>query len=354
MRGARIGAAALSLCLLLASARAQDAETHLYVVTSPFGARITLDGALLDRPSPLLLRGLPPGAHRLHVEKPGFYPADLEFSLPGETLVRVELLPRTALVYVEGPEPEGAVDPGVARRVSAPSSLLGVGSKGSSLGPLFPAQGLLDGVNFALPLFLGLTGVLTLREIYSPRDSSLIISPELAASALIGGGLLGWDIGLRVKKSRYLAAASEVPASWKDLALAAELRFEAAGAALRGANFDEALARFEELARDYPESSIAPKSLFESARILFLKGDAEGAKAAYRRVLDDYPLPELHDRAAKGLADCLLAAGDREGALRELEELTYDGYGLTREEMDLYLQTLSAATEPLIESSSSR
>jgi len=336
-----IRAAAIGLLLAFFAAaeiRAQDTN-YLFIVSEPMGAKVSLDGKALDRPSPLLLRDIGPGPHLLRFEKEGWYSQEIKTSLPGTEALQVTLVPKEPLVYVDGQDASSATASPPADqviRLPASGATLVPARGGLRVSPIFPRQGLLDGVNFSLPLFLGLTAVLTVREIYSPRDSNFIISPELAASALIGGGLLAWNIDLQIRRFRFLADHRPRGASMKSLSLEAKLRFDAANQALLGGDFDAALARFRELIQDYPDATIMPKALFETGRILFIKADIKGAEAAFREVAEDYPLPELHDRARKGLADCLVALGDKEGALEQLGLLTYNGAGLTREEVELY------------------
>jgi hypothetical protein len=304
------------------------------------GARVSLDGKALDRPSPLLLRDLAQGPHLIRFEKEGWYSREITTNLPGTEALQVTLVPREPLVYVDGQEASAVGAPADrVFRLPATGATLLPGKGGLGVSAIFPRQGLLDGVNFSLPLFLGLTAVLTVREIYSPRDSNFIVSPELAASALIGGGLLAWNIDLQIRRFRFLADHRPRGASVESLSLAAKLRLDAANQTLLGGDFDAALARFRELIQAYPDETIMPKALFETGRILFIKADIKGAEEAFREVAEDYPLPELHDRARKGLADCLVALSDKEGALEQLGLLTYNGTGLTREEVELYRQS---------------
>lgn len=339
MQAATIGL--LLVCFAAAEIRAQDAN-YLFVVSEPMGAKVSLDGEALDRPSPLLLRYLAPGPHLIRLDKEGWYSREITTSLPDNEALQITLVPREPLVYVDGQAASAASAGAPADqvfRLPATGATLLPGKGGLGVSAIFPRQGLLDGVNFSLPLFLGLTAVLTVREIYSPRDSNFIISPELAASALIGGGLLAWNIDLQIRRYRFLADHRPRGASVESLSLAAKLRFDAANQTLLGGDFDAALARFRELIKEYPDETIMPKALFETGRILFIKADIKDAEEAFREVAEDYPLPELHDRARKGLADCLVALGDKEGALEQLGLLTYNGTGLTREEVELYRQS---------------
>lgn len=320
---------------------AQD-EPYLYVVSKPLGAKVILNGKAVDRPAPLLLRKLAPGSYHIRIEKDGWFSYETRISIPEQNQVEVALVPKAPLVYLDGNEAssEGngkAPVPGAAAfRFPSGSLILSAGRDGVAVAPVFGKQKLLDGVKFALPLFLALTGVLTVREIYAPRESGFVLAPELAASSLIGGGLMVWNITLEAQRSRFLRNYRIQEESWKALSLSARLRFQAADEALLGGNFDSALAQFRSLTLEYPDDTIMPHALFEIGRILFIKNDIEGAARAYRTIAENYPLPDLHDRSRKGLADCLFAQGDANGALEQLDLLSFNGSGLTREEVRMY------------------
>ncbi|HUX37217.1 MAG TPA: tetratricopeptide repeat protein [Rectinemataceae bacterium] len=360
MRGAVLS---LSLCLSIAVLAAEDTPpsaptlatpptpadgpAFLFVESEPLGAKVFLDGKDLERPSPLLLRDLAPGMHRFRFEKEGWYTQEVVVALPRSEPLLVSLVRKSPLIFLDG-----AVSPaagiGDARDTEPSSSAIrlsssplefSAGRQGIDIAKVFPRQKLLDGVNFSLPLFLALTGVLTVREIYAPRSSTFIISPELAASALIGAGLLGWDIDLQIRRFRFTQQGPPRQESWKELSLAARLRFDRASETLRGGDFESALVQFQALVDEYPDDPIMPRALFETARLLSLQGDTRGAEAIFRKLVEDYPMPELYDRAIKNLADCLVALGDKEGARKQLDLLTYNGAGLSREEIELFRQS---------------
>jgi hypothetical protein len=325
----------------------ESAQRFLFVSSDPLGAAVYLDGVRLEKPTPLLVRDIKSGKHRLRLEKEGFLSRDILIATPQDKTIGCDLSPAQPILHFEG---EGAVR--VAGRSAEPadgsirfqagSLSLKPASDGIDVTPVFGQQRLLDGIRFALPLFLGLTGVLTVREIAWPRESGLVLAPELAVSSLIGGGLLGWDIALVAKKQKFLKDYKVHVEGPESLAAAAKTKFDAASASMIQGNFEAALSQFEALAADYPDNPLAPRALFESARLKYITGDKGGSAEVFSQIVEDYPVPELYDRAIKGLADCLIAKGDLAGALAELDLLTYLGPGLTREEMDSYRESILA------------
>jgi tol-pal system protein YbgF len=65
--------------------------------------------------------------------------------------------------------------------------------------------------------------------------------------------------------------------------------YDAGMAALRGGNYDKAVATFREVVTNYPTSDLAPNAQFWIGESYYTKGDLESAITAYRKVLADWP-----------------------------------------------------------------
>ncbi|HEY6125240.1 MAG TPA: tol-pal system protein YbgF [Steroidobacteraceae bacterium] len=65
--------------------------------------------------------------------------------------------------------------------------------------------------------------------------------------------------------------------------------YDAAMAALRGGNYDKAVATFREVVTNYPAGDLAPNAQFWIGESYYTKGDLESAVTAYRKVLADWP-----------------------------------------------------------------
>ena len=66
--------------------------------------------------------------------------------------------------------------------------------------------------------------------------------------------------------------------------------YDAAMGALRGGNYDKAIASFREVVTNYPTGDLAGNSQFWIGESYYTKGDLESAISAYRRVLSDFPV----------------------------------------------------------------
>lgn len=344
----KLRATFVAVCALMSQALAAQTvapQGFLFISSAPYGAAVLIDGALQTKKTPLLARGLKEGEHRVEFVKEGYLTREVKVELPSELSLDMALSPLEPVLHIDG---EGAVrvagrkaeeaDGGIVIRAGA--FAVRPAADGIDVVPVFGGQKVLDGVAFALPLFLGLSGVLTVREILWPRESPFPIAPELAASSLISGGLAAWDIALEVEKKKFLESYELKGKSADSLAVVAKIKFENASETMIRGDFESALAQFGAIAAEYPESPLASRALFEGARLQYITGDKAGAAAAYHRIVDDYPELELYDRALKGLADCLAAQGDLGGATAALDLMTFRGPGYSRDEIESYRRGL--------------
>jgi tol-pal system protein YbgF len=65
--------------------------------------------------------------------------------------------------------------------------------------------------------------------------------------------------------------------------------YDAGMAALRGGNYDKAVATFREVVANYPNGDLAANAQFWIGESYYTKGDLESAITAYRKVLGDWP-----------------------------------------------------------------
>jgi tol-pal system protein YbgF len=65
--------------------------------------------------------------------------------------------------------------------------------------------------------------------------------------------------------------------------------YDAGMAALRGGNYDKAVAAFREVVTNYPNGDLAANAQFWIGESYYTKGDLESAIVAYRKVLGDWP-----------------------------------------------------------------
>ena len=97
--------------------------------------------------------------------------------------------------------------------------------------------------------------------------------------------------------------------------------YDAGMAALRGGNYDKAVATFREVVTNYPASDLAPNAQFWIGESYYTKGDLESAVTAYRKVLADWPAarkaPDAMVKLGFSLSD-LKRTGEARSTLEEV------------------------------------
>jgi len=97
--------------------------------------------------------------------------------------------------------------------------------------------------------------------------------------------------------------------------------YDAGMAALRGGNYDKAVATFREVVTNYPTGDLAPNAQFWMGESYYTKGDLESAVTAYRKVLADWPnsrkAPDAMVKLGFSLSD-LRRTGEARSTLEEV------------------------------------
>ncbi len=336
----RRSVAALGLASLVALAAAAGQGTVLFVSSDPYGARVTVDGTPVERPTPVLLRSLAPGRHRVGLQRPGYDSREVEVSLQEGTVeIIAPLLPRVA--FAAGFPGEPTVVLGKEERRTegrlwtlAPGSYSFSRQKDGRLAvvPRFPHQRLADALGVALPIFLGFATYLTVDAIANPPDSSLPVPPAVMATHVVTAAMIGAEIWLQVKKQEFLDSFTVETWAESDPALEQQT-YDQGMQLLQLGSLAEARAAF---GRIQPVARLYPEALYKITSIHVTGGAFEQALEGFDRIASEYPLPDLYDRSLKGAADLLLRLGRYSESLDRLAAMTFADRMYSREEIDAY------------------
>jgi tetratricopeptide (TPR) repeat protein len=328
----------------------QQPGSILFVNSSPLGAEVAMDGRPLGGRTPLLLRDLEPGQHRLELKKPGFQTRSLEIGLAsGEAQVVAVDLPEQGIstsfpaegeIFIEG-KAEAAGDRIIYFEQGGFSIAREQGVV--HVDPLYPQQRLIDALNITIPIMVIFASLLTVDAVSNPPATDWPIPPAVLASNGITLSMIGLDIGLNLHKRRqersYSWTARSAEASQqvaRDLYAEAEQRLELG-------KLDEALERYSELMRIQPDSTLVPMSLYRVGSIQYLKGENTEAVKSFESLTRDYPVAEFYDRGQKNLADLMLLAGQFEASLGHLDDMVFVDPLYSREEIAFYRHSVLEA-----------
>lgn len=305
-----------------------------FVDTDPMGARISLDGTLLDVRTPALLRGVAPGKHHLSLWHEGFQQADVPLEVVEGKVpsVSVPLISQsTVLAFPANTtvSDAGGIHQTTGDQFQYPNGRYDVmNGETLTVKPVFPDEGLLAVAGWSL-LFLSSAAVVsTASDVYHVNtgwmDHPSEVTLGLALSVFFE---LPWYGSLLARKARFDRenAPTITPVS-EHLDLATEV-FEKGDAALQSGDLPKAEKLFTQLVKEFPESRLVPGAWFRLARIHLVSGRRELATGEYRLVADTYPQADYYDRARQALADLYEAAGDKPRALENLDSmLLVDGF----------------------------
>jgi tetratricopeptide (TPR) repeat protein len=327
-------------------------DTHLpavlFLTTSPINADVLLDGKPLVERTPLLLRDLDPGRHKLEIRKPGYRIELREIELAGGEIQSVEIdlaslsiapvLPEEQTVVIGGKEME-------ARDTvyQFPEGSYSFHREGGSLHiePVFPQDGWIRGLNLAIPLSAVFTTVLTLHDIFYPKRAALQFSDNFSLSPVTLSAygltftLIGFDIALYVRRSKARTSFSFGSTPQEQALHSAREYYERAENLLALGQLEEALRFYTRVLEGYEDSPLYPYALFKTARIHFLTGEDSLATIEFSLIADHYPLPDLFDKAERGLADILLRQGAYQESIDQLHHMVFADPLYSREEIEL-------------------
>jgi len=343
MRPAPLPLALLLWLSPLAQSHGQvEGKAALFLVTRPSGADVVWDGRTLEKKTPVLLRDITAGSHRLEVMRSGYASRVERIDMTGSEVRVVKLaladgtfeigFPSDGRIAIrgEGLEAEDRV-------LRLPEGRYGFSRNGGALRiePVFPRQRLIDALHLTTPILFGFAGLLTLDAIIDPPGSSRPFPPAAVVTQALSVAMLGVELALNVQKRRYLSELSyRLDEATPDAAVLAE-----ADEALRVGELSRAL---QALGRIGPEQPAFPDALYKTSAVHALAGDYEAALQGFDRIATDYPLPHLYDRAQKNAADILLRFDRFEESLLRLEAMVMADPLYTREEIDSYKAELLA------------
>jgi hypothetical protein len=326
--------------------------TALLVSTDPFGAQVFVDGAAADGVSPLVLRNLAPGTHRVEVRRQGYEQATMQVTLPPQParnavvaavrlvpLFFVASFPENAEVHVGAGE---ATDPYL--RLPAGEYTVRRSTDALHVEPIYAGERWIDGLDTALPAAIGLSGCLALYETIGPGAADRRVSPLTLSSYALTAVIIAVDLRLRTERDR-VRARFRYESSDRTPREAVE-QMKRADRLVQAGLLDQAVEAYQGVVTLFPDQPVAAEALFRSGRVHRVARQDAAAEGDFRRIVGRYPTPELHDRARLALAELRAAAGDTPGALEHLDALLFAGGGVSEADAAALREQLAAPSQP--------
>ncbi|GAG22272.1 unnamed protein product, partial [marine sediment metagenome] len=182
----------LLLITMAAGAYAQDSDPQnslLFITSSPMGASVILDGNLLIEQTPLLLKTLAAGKHRLKISKEGFKEHTLKLDIAAGEIASLNIEFERGYFSPSFTEEKNIVihktneDTG-ERLFNIQEGTYNIRRKKDILEikPQFPQQGLINALNLSIPITLSFSALLAVKDILYPKDQILKFSAATISS----------------------------------------------------------------------------------------------------------------------------------------------------------------------------
>jgi tetratricopeptide (TPR) repeat protein len=300
---------------------AQDSEvtkSTLFLSTSPIRAYVSIDGTPLSEETPLIFKDLIPGEHHIVIRKHGLKRHDLNIDIkPGEIrAIHIELEKADAPNYSK----EGQI----------------------YIDPVFPKQKTLNAMRIAVPIFIAVSGFLTLNDIVYPKETGLFFSPITITSYAATAGVIGIKVALKRNKKRFEESFHPKPNVIQNSTNDAEECFKKGQEMLTQDRFPEAIDYYIVVIEEYKDSIYFPYALYKIAKIHFITGEYTLAATEFNLIAHEYPLPDLYDRSLKSLSDLYLEQGLYKQSIECLENMVLIDPLYTKEEIDQYIHEIRA------------
>lgn len=339
---------AISICIpaaVAAAAPASKAEPGppVFVTSTPIDAVVVIDGKTQHDRTPMLLRNLAAGKHRIVVARKGYAPHSGTLVVGGtKALVFHAALAATSFVPHFGADERVVLDgkpaDTSAGRYRLPNGQYQVDRRNGVLtvDPVFPAQQIMNLVDLTTGGFAVASVILLGSAIFNNHNSA-------SSNGGNGGAIAVWSITglsaltdalLHVQKSRFLKANAPVPI--KRSRVDAEQTYRKAQDLLANGGLQSAAEDYIQIIRDKPDSVYYPRALYQLAKIHAIEGDSLLATAELNLILEKYPLPDLYDKSCKSLADISFRAHDYRQAIAYLEKMVFLDPLFSRKQIEEY------------------
>jgi TolA-binding protein len=314
------------------------AQNGVFFESSPLGAMIVLNESVLQAQTPFLLRDLKPGKHKVTIFRDGFESVTQTIQVPPKGFVRLnaELKPDTVSVSFTQESEIFLIDEvrkgrGVVYNLQQGGYQLTSEDGRSRIVTIFPEEGQLFVSSWLLPVTIGSSLGLTIRDILLPWLPNFIFSPATLASYAVTLFNVGWYLGLSNKKRYFEQNLIVLSEPVSNSTVSAQFLFDRAQLALNADNLLFARNYLTRLFQEHPQHPLAAQALFLLSRLALIRGDLREARSMYYTILHLYPVQDIYDRTVKVLADLAYNSNNKDEVRRLLALLTFTDPAISEE-----------------------
>ncbi|MBI9109176.1 MAG: PEGA domain-containing protein [Spirochaetales bacterium] len=310
-----------------------SAESGIFIVSDPLGASVILDGDPVDGKTPLLLGSVQAGSHIIEIEIDGYSKIKTELTVLCDEPQEYYFSLRPEFITLKLPA-RGTNEEKVIKVVQGVYDI-NPNTEGISIQPQYPFQGIIDGLNLAIPLLTIFSVAMTINEIQNPHYSEAVVSPFVIGSFVLGSVLTAGDVALHVHKSRLKENDFGNFADASSSKMEAEEIFKTGNIMLRKGEFSSALGEYEKIIENHKTSIYFPLAIYKTGTIKMILYRLDEAEEDFRFIVNKVPLPEIFDNSLRKLAELAIRKSRYDEALSYLDRILFICESPSKEEIQL-------------------
>ncbi len=289
-------------------------DSIMFISSSPTGAGVKIDGTKIEGTTPLLLKKLVPGKHKIEIVKNGYdnYFTTVETSKKEIKYIKPKLNAITVSIEIHDEDTillNGIEIKNTGTPLKLPSGKYDIYREDNILyiDPIYPKQKRINVLNVFVPTLFLLSGGLTIGELVDgnrkDNDKMSFFSPLTTITYSATLSLLITDIVLHKKKIKYLETYSVTVRSLGAGGDSANDHYQKAQEFLTLNKRDKALEYYKLIINDFSDSLLMPEALYKVAKIYKIEGKNKLAIAKLKLILREFPAPEVYDKACNMMAE---------------------------------------------------
>lgn len=333
------------LLCMLCGAYGQDTG-HLFITSTPFGARVTINGRILPEKTPLLLRNLEDGVYTVRIEREGYESTVQTLEIGDAPVIQhtATLVPLFVQIPLSGKavSVNGQTAQDGTFGFMIPQGTWNISNESGRimLDPVYPFHSQKIAAKSATLIFATLTLLSGAHDLLSPVEKSAFLSPftfVCGASSIAAGSF--WT-GYALHQRTFTASVTSLPLNSYEDTYKGQALYNEAEARLTAGSIDEALDLYSRILHTYPYSAYLPGVLYKTARINEIKENNDVAATLYSLLITTYPVPDFYDKSCFALSLIQELNKEYTRSIQSLRKMVYADPGYSAEEISARIRIL--------------
>ena len=326
------------ISLIIIHSATSEENTAVFIVTSPLNCNITVNGEKQKNKTPVLLKTLNKGKHRIEISKHGYKNKKVILEVEEDTnkIINISLQQDFFTLNVSDNEK--------TKNYNLINGNYTISNEDNiSVEPEYPKQKYIDSLNIIIPVMGGFSAALTVNELSNPRYDDALLSPFVLSTYIVNTLFISADIMLHLNKNKFKDRYSRI----NHIEEKTDLReyFILGNRSVEEGFLDEALSAYNHIIDTNTDSEFYPYALYKAGAIHMIQNNHKKASNLYDRIITEYPMPDLYDKALKNLAEISIREKKYDKAVTYLNEILYITNLYSKEDIMKRIQEITETAE---------